>query len=125
MSRPRQQLHAIPATGKQIGILKACQKNVAAVPASVTSFQLFKLYLIISLNSVIIIVLSIILINSFYSLNFVQADVEALFSGSNDKKPPERIDELDGFIRKHQDQTTKLEQVLRLVENEQALLVFL
>lgn len=55
---------------------------------------------------------------------YIQADVEALLSASSDKKPPERIDELEGFIKKHQDQTTKLEQVLRLVENEQVRLQF-
>lgn len=40
-------------------------------------------------------------------------------SGCNDKKPPPRVEELHGYIAKHQEQSAKLEQVLRLVENEQ------
>ena len=47
-----------------------------------------------------------------------QADAEALITAL-DKKAPARVDELNGFIRRHKEQTTKLEQVLRLVENDQ------
>lgn len=54
------------------------------------------------------------------SCGAMQADVEALMSGCSDKKLPERVEELNAFIKKHEEQTAKLEQVLRLVENEQA-----
>ncbi|KAL4448046.1 hypothetical protein ABPG75_005265 [Micractinium tetrahymenae] len=47
-----------------------------------------------------------------------EADLEAMGPQKGSKKPP-RMLELEGFIRRHQAHVTKLEQVLRLLENDQ------
>lgn len=47
-----------------------------------------------------------------------EADAEALASKAT-KKKPERLQDLERFMTRHKEHLAKLEQVLRLLENDQ------